>query len=49
MSSGTGEIIRFWVHKKRSEEVFRNQKILLPDQFKEVDWEMVYSALYELP
>ena len=26
-----------------------NKKILLPDQFKEVDWGMVYSALHELP
>ena len=49
MSSDTGARIRFWVHKQRAEEVFRNQKILLPDQFKEVDWEMVYSALHELP
>ena len=29
--------------------MFRNHKILLNDQFKEVDWEMVYSALHELP
>ena len=49
MSSDTGARIRFWVHKQRSEEVFRNHKILLPDQFKEVDWEMVYSALHEMP
>ena len=32
-----------------AEALFRNQKILLPDQFKEVDWDMVYSALRELP
>ena len=48
MSSDTGSIIRFWVHKQRAEEVFRNQKILLSDQFKELDWEMVYSELHEL-
>ena len=29
--------------------MFRNQKILLTDQFKEVDWEMVHPALHELP
>ena len=34
MSSETGARILFWVHKQRAEEVFRNQKILLPDQFK---------------
>ena len=49
MSSDTGAIIRFWFHKQRAEEVFRNQKILLPGQFKELYWEMVYSALHELP
>ena len=49
LSSDTGARIRFWVHKQRAEEVFRNQKILLPDQLKEVNWEMVYSALHELP
>ena len=49
ISSDTGARIRFWDHKQRAEEVFRNQKILLPDQFKEVDWEMVHPALHELP
>ena len=49
MSSDTGARIRFWVHKQRAEKVFKNQKILLSDQFKEVDWEMVYLALHELP
>ena len=49
MSLDTGARIRFWVHKQRSEKVFWNQKILLPDKFKEVDWEMFYSALHELP
>ena len=41
MSSDTGARIRFWFHKQQAEEVFRNQKILLP--------EMVYSVLHELP
>ena len=47
--SDTGARIRFWDHKKHAEEVFRNQKILLTDQFKEVDWEMIHPALHELP
>ena len=47
--SDTGARIRFWVHKQQAEEVFKNQKILLSDKFKEVDWEMVYLALHELP
>ena len=34
MSSDTGARIRFCAHKQPAEEVFRNQKILLPDQFK---------------
>ena len=46
ISSDTGARICFWVHKQRSGGLFRNHKILLPDQFKEVDWEMVYSALH---
>ena len=46
MSSDKGAIIRFWVHKQQAGEVFRNHNILLPDQFKEVYWEMVYSALH---
>ena len=49
MSWDTGARIRFWVNKQRAEEVFWNQKILLPDQLKELYWEMVYSALHELP
>ena len=49
ISSDTGARIRFWVHKQQAKEVFRNHKILLSDQFKEVDWKMVYSALHELP
>ena len=49
MPSDTGARIHFWVHKQRAEEVFWNQKILLSDQFKEVDWDMVYSALHEMP
>ena len=34
MSSETGARIRFWVHKQRADEVFKNQNILLPDKFK---------------
>ena len=49
MSSYTGARIHFWVHKQRAEEVLRNHKILLTNQFKGVDWEMVYSALHEMP
>ena len=49
MSSDTGAGIRFWAHKQRAVEVFWNQKIILPNQFKEVDWEMVHPELHELP
>ena len=49
MSSDTGARIRFWAHKKWTEEVFLNQKILLPNQFKKMDWEMVHTGLHGLP
>ena len=38
----------FWDHKQLAEEVYRNLRILLTDQIKEVDWEMVHIALHEL-
>ena len=49
ISSDIGSRICFWAHKQWAEEVFRNQKILLPNQFKEVDRDMVHPALHELP
>ena len=49
MSSDTGARIRFWAHKQLSEQVYGKLRILLPDQFKEVDWEMVHTALHALP
>ena len=49
MSSDTGARIRFWAHKQLSEQVYWKLRILLPDQFKEVDWEMVHTALHALP
>ena len=49
MSSDTGARIRLWYHKQLAEEVYRNLRILLLDQFKEVDWEMVHLAIHELP
>ena len=49
ISSDTGAIIRFWDHKQLSEEVYRNLRILLNNQFKKLDWDMVHLALHELP
>ena len=48
ISSDTGARIRFWAHKQLSEELYRNLRILLPGQFKEVDCEMFHLVLHEL-
>ena len=49
MSSDTGAKICFWAHKQPAKDLYRNLRILLSDEFKEVDWDMVHLALHELP
>ena len=49
MSSDKGARICFWDHKQIYEEVYRNTRILLLYQLKEVYWDMAHLALHELP
>ena len=41
MTFDTGTVLRFCCHLKPAEEFFFQQKLLITDQFEQVDWSMV--------
>ena len=41
--------MRFWAHKQLAAKLFHDTHILHTDQFKEVDREVVYTALHNVP
>ena len=51
MTSGSEDILRFWCQKKHAREVLAHKmvNVLQPDQFEEVKWEAVYTALNDVP
>ena len=49
MTSNTGPLIPFWSHRKLAEAFFFQEKLLMPDQFEQVDWPMVHDALHKVP
>jgi hypothetical protein len=49
MTSGTGNSIRYHVHRKLAREEFNMAGVLSFTQFAQVDWEIVHSALTTVP
>ena len=49
MTSGTGPAIRFWCHRILAKAFFLKSKLLMPDQFEQVDWPMVHTTLHKVP
>ena len=49
MTSDTGPRLRFWAHKHLARAFYEEARVLNNDQFDEVDWESVHSALYSVP
>ncbi len=49
LSSETGPLLQFHAHCQLARSLFHWKKILLRDEFKEVDWESVHRALHSVP
>jgi hypothetical protein len=49
ITSGRGDVLRYWAHRTVAKRVFTKCKILMPDEFDEVAWRAVHSALWEVP
>ena len=49
MTSNTGLSIWFWYHRKLAKACFFWEKLILPDQFVQVDWPMVHDFFPVVP
>jgi hypothetical protein len=49
ITSGPGKTLRFWSSRKVARSVFAKYGILAPEAFDEVAWQVVHSALWEVP
>ena len=49
ITSNSCSSLRFHAHRQEAKSIYSKMKILSPDQFEEVDWEAVHSALHKVP
>jgi hypothetical protein len=49
LTSDTGYLLRYHLHKYEAEILFQQQGLLTPAQFEEIDWKHVYDTLNALP
>ena len=49
LSSETRPLLQFYAHHQLARGLFHRKKILLRDEFEEVDWESVHRALHLVP
>ncbi len=49
MTSEMGNHIQFWAHCRLARDYYHDYKILSPDQFDHVDWQLVHQTLHDLP
>lgn len=47
--SGPGKTLRYWSSRNVACSVFAKYGILVPEAFDEVAWQVVHSALWEVP
>jgi hypothetical protein len=47
--SETGPLLRFHAHCQLARRLFHQKKILMKDEFEEVNWELVRRALHSMP
>ena len=49
MTSDTGPVLRYWVHRREARSIFDRCKVLNGEQFDLVAWKYIYAALEEVP
>jgi hypothetical protein len=49
VTCGRGDVLRYWAHRTVAKRVFTKCNILMPDEFDEVAWRAVHSALWDVP
>ena len=48
MTSDTGPMLRFWIHRLLAREMMSFGKVLAAEQFDLIEWEHVLTALHEV-
>jgi hypothetical protein len=49
MTADTGDVIRFWAHRRLAREALVDGKVLYERQFNLIAWEAVYAGLHGVP